>query len=167
MSTAYAYIQTFFKQWWMGTEQVSLTSLTLCFGGMCKTKQKRDTVSSDWQTVWHQCHPQVLLSDFRWMAVISWALLIFSRFLWAFELSHQEWLYVFSHSSHIPLCNVFWIFSQQKVKAIAFYPWIWACPLVTCLLLIRNLQTWCRGFKRTVCLGFAFLLLLKSFWHVN
>lgn len=133
-----------------------------------KTKKRHSLRWLTW-TVWHQCHPQVLLSDFRWMAIISCAFtfLIFSRFLWAFKLSHQERLYTFSHFSQTPLCNVFWIFSQQKVKAIAFYPWIWACPLVTCLLLKRNLQTWCRGFKRTVCLGFAFLLLMKSFWHVN
>ena len=88
---------------------------------------------------------------------LCFAFLIFSRFLWAFKLSHQEWLYIFSHSSHTPLCNVFCIFSQQKVKATAFYPWIWACPLVTCLLLIRNLQTWCRGFKRTCVFGICFL----------
>ena len=91
---------------------------------------------------------------------LCFTFLIFSRFLWAFELSHQEWLYIFSHSSHIPLCNVFWIFSQQKVKAIAFYPWIWACPLVTCLLLIEICKHDAEALKE-LC---VWDLLSYSFW---
>ena len=86
-----------------------------------KTKKRHSLQWLTW-TVWHQCHPQVLLSDFRWMAIISCAFtfLIFSRFLWAFKLSHQEWLYTFSHSSQTPLCNVFWIFSQQRWRPLLF-----------------------------------------------